>query len=180
MNKTTLIILSFIGLVILGILGVTGLYFYTSNKEIKLSNKIVAQNDVCKSFYDRLWKIIQQKAQVTEKYEQTFKEIYPELIAGRYAEDSGSLMKWITESNPDFDVSLFQDLMTTIESERIGFFNEQKMLIDMSNEHKIMRQIFPNSIFIGARADVPIEIISSQRTNDVFRSGEENDINLFN
>jgi len=180
MNKNRLIIVFFIGSILLLVIGLSGLYFYTSNKEIKLSNKIVAQNDVCQSFYDRLWKIIQQKTQVAERYEKSFKEIYPELIAGRYENDNSSLMKWVTEANPDFDASLFQDLMTTIASERIGFFNEQKKLIDLDNEHKIMRQTFPGNLFIGGRPDVEFTIISSQRTKDVFESGEENDINLFN
>lgn len=180
MSKKNILSFTFIGLILFSIIGVFSLYVITSNNEIKLSNKISAQNEVCRSFYDRLWKILQQKTQVAEKYENSFKEIYPQLIAGRYSQDNGSLMKWITESNPDFDVSLFQDLMTTIESERIGFFNEQKKLIDMNNEHKIMRQTFPNSFFIGSRPDVPIELITSQRTKAVFEIGEENDLNLFN
>lgn len=151
-----------------------------SNKEITLRSKISAQKQVCEAFYDKLWKIISQKAQVAEQYKEAFKEIYPKLIEGRYGnENGGTLMKWITESNPQFDISLYKDLMQSIEAERSGFFMEQKKLIDLNNEHRIIKQTFPNSIFIGSRPDIEITIISSELTKKVMETGQENDIEIF-
>ncbi len=151
-----------------------------SNKEITLRSKISAQKQVCEAFYDKLWKIISQKAQVAEQYKEAFKEIYPKLIEGRYGnENGGTLMKWITESNPQFDISLYKDLMQSIEAERSGFFMEQKKLIDLNNEHRIIKQSFPNSIFIGSRPDIEITIISSELTKKVMETGQENDIEIF-
>jgi hypothetical protein len=122
---------------IIGFLGlITALtYVSSSNSEISLKNHIEAQQKVCEAFYDKLWKIISQKAQVADQYKNAFKEIYPALIEGRYGnEKGGTLMKWIQESNPTFDVSLYKDLMSSIEAERTGFFMEQKKLIDLDRE----------------------------------------------
>jgi uncharacterized protein YqiB (DUF1249 family) len=161
--------------IIVVIIGVTA-----SNKEIRLRSQITAQKQVCEAFYDKLWKVIAQKAQVAEQYKGAFKEIYPQLIEGRYGnEKGGTLMKWITESNPTFDVSLYKDLMLSIEAERAGFFMEQKRLVDLNNEHRIIRQTFPASMFIGGRADIEITIVSSDATKKVMETGKENDIEIF-
>jgi hypothetical protein len=161
--------------IIVVIIGVTA-----SNKEIRLRSQITAQKQVCEAFYDKLWKVIAQKAQVADQYKSAFKEIYPQLIEGRYGnEKGGTLMKWITESNPTFDVSLYKDLMLSIEAERAGFFMEQKRLVDLNNEHRIIRQTFPASVFIGGRADIEITIVSSDATKKVMETGKENDIEIF-
>ena len=158
----------------------TIMWISASNSEITLRNKIEAQEKTCETFYDKLWKIISQKAQVAEQYKEAFKEIYPELIAGRYGgEKGGTLMKWIQESNPAFDVSLYKDLSASIEAERTGFFMEQKKLIDLDREHKVLRQTFPSSIFIGSRPDVEFTIITSDKTEQVYKAGKENDVELF-
>lgn len=152
----------------------------SSNKEIRLRSQITAQKQVCEAFYDKLWKVIAQKAQVAEQYKGAFKEIYPQLIEGRYGnEKGGALMKWITESNPNFDVSLYKDLMLSIEAERAGFFMEQKRLVDLNNEHRIIRKTFPAIVFVGSRGDIQITIVSSDNTKMVMSTGNENDIDIF-
>jgi hypothetical protein len=175
--KQALIIIA--SLLTIGIL-IASIGISASNKEITLRSKITAQKEVVEAFYDKLWKIISQKADVTAEYKDSFHDIYADLIEGRYGnEKGGSLMKWVTESNPNFDVSLYKDLMSSIESERSGFFMEQKKLTDLNNEHRIVRGTFPNSLFIGGRPDIEIKIISSDKTKKVMETGEENDVELF-
>lgn len=177
MKKSILITLVSITtfVIIIALVGIS-----SSNKEVKLRSSITAQKEVVEAFYDKLWKVISQKAQVAEQYKGAFKEIYPQLIEGRYGnEKGGTLMKWITESNPTFDVSLYKDLMLSIEAERAGFFMEQKRLVDLNNEHRIIRNTFPSSIFVGSRPDIEIVIVSSDATKKVIETGKENDIDLF-
>lgn len=176
MKKVLIIGVSILTLIIIvAIMGISA-----SNKEVKLRSQIIAQKQVCEAFYDKLWKVIAQKAQVAEQYKGAFKDIYPSLIEGRYGnEKGGTLMKWITESNPTFDITLYKDLMLSIEAERAGFFMEQKRLIDLNNEHRIIRTTFPSSIFIGNRGDIQIMIVSSDATKKVMETGKENDIDIF-
>jgi hypothetical protein len=156
-------------------------YITTSNTEITLRNRVSAQQTTCEAYYDKVWKIISQKAQVADKYKETFKDIYPKLMEGRYGGDNGNLlMKWITESNPNFDVSLYKDLSASIEAERTGFFMEQKKLIDINNAHKTYKSVFPASFFFlfSNRPDVEIKVITSSKTQDVYKTGNEDDIKI--
>ena len=171
-----------IGLLSVGtfVILIVGMGISASNKEVALRSKIEAQKQVVESYYDKMWKVISQKAQVTDQYKDAFKDIYPKLIEGRYGnENGGTLMKWITESNPTFDVSLYKDLMASIEAERASFTMEEKRLFDLANQHRIVLNSFPSSIFVGGRGEIEITVVSSAKTKEVMKTGEENDINLF-
>lgn len=177
MNK--IVILTIVGLLaVLGIWGVST-YINISNTEIRMRKSVEAQNQVCMSFYDKLWKIISQKAQVADKYKSSFREVYADIMSERYSDNGGSLMKWIQEHNPDFDASLFKDIQRSIEVERNGYFNEEKKLIDLDNEHDMYIAVFPNSFFVGGRGETEIKTVRSSRTNDAFETGEDNDVDVF-
>jgi hypothetical protein len=150
-----------------------------SNNEKQLVNKMDAQKEVIGLFYDKMWKILQQKAGVAAAAKDAFKEIYIPLIEGRYSKGDGSLMKWITEQNPTFDMSLYKDVQNSIESERNGFFVEQKKLTDMNKQHEDMRDLFPKSIICGGRPAYDYKPITSAQTKEVQATGEENDVKLF-
>lgn len=150
------------------------------NTEIDLRGRTVAQNKKCEAYFDKMWKVLKQKAGVTDQYKEAFKDIYPKLIEGRYSQGDGSLMKWIQESNPDFDNSLYKSLMRSIEVERTGFFNEQATLIDMQREHSVYLQKAPNRWFLDDNLkEVDIKVITSSKTDEVYRTGKEDDIELF-
>jgi hypothetical protein len=151
-----------------------------SNTEIRTRNLAEAQQENCEAYFDKMWKILQQQANVADKYKEAFKEIYPQLIAGRYSGGQGQLMQWIQEHNPKFDPSLYGKLMNSIEAQREGFFNEQKKLISINNTHKNLLTTFPSSLIVGDREPLNIKIIKSVKTEEVYESGQENDINLFN
>jgi hypothetical protein len=154
--------------------------FSIENTEIDLRNRVVAQQEKCEAYFDKMWKIISQEADVAEKYKDSFKEIYPELIEGRYSQGDGTFMKWIQESNPAFDVSLYSKLMNSIEIERTGFFNEQSALIDMQREHNSYLLKAPNRWFLNDTLKaIDIQIITSSQTKETYQTGEENDIKLF-
>ncbi len=150
-----------------------------SNSEIKLRSKVEAQQKSCEAYFDKMWKIISQDAEVAEKYKESFKEIYIPLIEGRYSKGDGTLMKWIQEHNPEFDASLYKKLMNAIEGERNGYFFEQQKLIDINREHLVMLKTFPNSLIVGSRKPIDIVIITSQKTQDIYKVGKEDDIKLF-
>jgi hypothetical protein len=186
MKKTVLFITLGLFLFLGGCTTIT--WVVKSNKEVKLRNKVLAQQDVCKEFYDNMFKSIAQVAEVAdvkmEKSKEAFKEIYPALIEGRYSgEKGGALMKWVTESNPQFDLnaagSLYDKLANVIEAKRSEFFMEQKKLTSYQQEHKNILQTWPGSWFLAGRDTVPVTIITSAKTKEVYATGEENDIQIF-
>lgn len=186
MSKTVILVV--IGLLIFmgGCTAIT--WVSKSNKEIKLRNEVTAQQDACEAVFDNMFKSIAQIAEVAdvkmEKSKEAFKEIYPALIEGRYnGEKGGALMKWVTESNPQFDLnaagSLYDKLANVIEAKRNEFFTEQKKLLSLNNQHKNILQTWPGSWFLAGRDTIPIIIITSAKTKEVYSTGEENDISVF-
>ena len=170
-----------IGLVAVAFLAiiVTSMWVNASNSEIDLKNQGLAQEQVCKNNYDAMFKEIAQIAEVSDQYKETFKEIYPALIEGRYKNDGNTLMKWIQESNPNFDTKLYSKLIDVIESKRDGFKHEQDKLADIAREHNNILEKWPSSMFVGNRPKLAITFVSSAKTKEVYRTGEENDIDLF-
>lgn len=177
-KKIVALVASIIG--VLTIIIIFSMNISIENKEINLRETTIAQNKKCEAYFDKMWKILQQKAGVTDQYKDAFMDIYPKLIEGRYSQGDGSLMKWIQEDNPNFDASMYRDLMKSIEIERTGFFNEQSTLIDMQREHKAYLLKAPNRWFLADELKpVEIKIITSSKTDEVYRTGNEEDIELF-
>lgn len=171
-----------IGVIVLLAIGFIMYGIGVSNDEIKLRNRATAQQTTCEAYFDNMWKILQQKAGVTDQYKDAFKEIYPKLMEGRYSDEGKgqqTFMKWIVESNPTFDISLYKDLMDAIEGQRNGFLLEQEKLIDIKQAHDNMRKLFPSSVVVGGRPELVIVIIKSLKTKEAYSSGEENDVDLF-
>lgn len=156
-----------------------GLYFSASNKEIRLRSQADAQRGKIEVVYDQMWKIISQKAQVSDQYKDGFKEIYTGLISGRYSQGDGTLMKWITESNPNFDVSLYKDLMQSIEVERINFTNEQNKMLEIIRNHSNLLNEFPTTYFLSSRSPIEYTVISSTKSKETMKTGIDDDVELF-
>lgn len=149
-----------------------------NNQEIGLKNAAAAQQKANEASFDTMWKILQTKAGIVDKYKEDFKSIWPDLIAGRYA-TGGSLMKWVQEKNPNFDSSLYNSLMNSVEAERKYFLTQQKKLLDLQQQHRDLTQKFPSSIFVGGRPAVEVTVVTSGKTTETFKTGEENDSELF-
>ena len=164
--------------IILGIIyfGMSVSYNNHANRlEVSAKEKIKAN----KVDYDAVWKIIQQQAGVVDKYQESFKEIYIGLMENRYSDGQGQLMSWVQEHSPNFDASLFKTLMNTIESQRTDFATRQKELIAIEEEYNHMLVTFPASFFVGDREVMDVTVVTSTKTEKVFETGKEDDIDLF-
>lgn len=147
------------------------------NKEETLRVATANQQKVCMAYFDKMWKVIHQDAKVADQYKEAFKEIYPKLIDGRYS--SGELMKWVQESNPDFNITLYSKVMNAIEAQREGFFSEQEQLLSIKQEHDNLLVTMPSKWFLGGVKPVEVKIITSAKTEETFQTGQENDVELF-
>ena len=156
------------------------MYFSYSNQEVTLRQQIKAQQTSLTTVFDNTWKIISQKAQVAERYKDSFAKIYPKLMEGRYGNArGGSLMSWIQESNPTLDTSLYASLSNAIESQRTIFTEAQKVLIDLKREHDTLRTTVPGAWFVGSRPEVVIAIVTSSKTEKAFATGKDDDTKVF-
>lgn len=170
-----------IGVVIavLFILVLTGMYFTYNNQEVSLRKEAEAQEKKIEAVYDKMWKVISQKAQVSSEYKDSFRDIYKDIIAGRYSNDSGTMMKWITEANPEFDASIYKDLMSTIEVLRTEFQHNQERMLDIIREHETLTHTYPGKWFISNKSPIEYEVISSTQSKEVMQTRMDDNVDLF-
>lgn len=161
-----------------GVIGFS-MYFSYNNQDAKFRAQAEAQRGKIEGVHDKMWKTLQQKAQVSNEYKDAFSEIYPALIEGRYSQGDGSLMKWITEANPTFDTSLYKDLMQSIELNREEFRKTQERMLDILREHNVLITTVPSKWFIKNKEPIEYTVISSTRSKVVMETGLDDDVNLF-
>jgi len=166
----------------IAVLGIV-IWFFVSmsynNQEKGLRNRGEAQNGKIEVVFDEMWKVLQDQAGVSTEYKEAFKEIYIPLIEGRYSQGDGSLMKWVTEHNPQFDPSLYQTLMLSIEKYRALFAKEQEIMLDIKRQHKDLCTLEPSSWFVKNKEEIEYTIISSTRTKQVMETGIDDSPPLF-
>ncbi|WQJ53746.1 MAG: virion structural protein [Wendovervirus sonii] len=179
MSTKNIIIIAIIGVIAIFGIAVASMYFSYNNQEVELRQQAEAQRGKVEANFDAMWKIISQQAQVTDEYKEAFKEIYPALIEGRYSQGDGTLMKWIQESNPDFDASLYKTLMQTIEIQRISFTKDQARMLDIIREHKTLCETYPGKWFISNKTPIEYTIISSTKSKITMETGIDDDVDLF-
>lgn len=173
---------SFIFIAILCFLGIGTIiaYFVYDNKFVTTNNLYEAQVAQDKIVYDEMWKIIQQQAGVTENYSESFRKNYKAIMESRNY--GGELMKWITESNPEFSPDMHKKLMVSIETYRTKFTQVQSKLISIHNELKNQLTLFPSRFFlvtIGGHVLPELNIVTSSRTENAFVTGKDDDTDLF-
>ena len=154
------------------------MFFTYNNKEIYLRKEADAQRKKIESTHDKMWKVIKQKAEVSDKYRETFERVYPEIIAGRYS-DGSSAMKWIQEANPNFDTSLYNDLMQAIEIQRTHLHNAQTRMLDVIRERASLIESYPSRWFITNKSEIEYEVISSTNTREAVATHTDDNIDLF-
>lgn len=149
------------------------------NQEQILRTDIEDQQRKIEANFDKMWKVISQKVQILDKYSDDFKEVAKGYVQGRYGKDgSQAMFQWLKEHNVNIETSLYQEMMVTIESNRVSFEREQRVLSEMAAQHKKFYVTFPSNMFVQG-SPVQIQIISSEKTKQVIESGQENDTELF-
>lgn len=72
----TIAVIAVIIIVALGVITTVGSYFNYNNQEVALREQAEAQRGKVEGVHDAMWKIISQKAQVSQEYRAGFDSIY--------------------------------------------------------------------------------------------------------
>jgi hypothetical protein len=163
-----------------GLFGGVVPYFSYKNQAVRIENQATAKQDACMLVQDKMWKIISQKAGVTDKYSQDFKNNFSGIMAARY-EGKDPMFNWIKEANPNFSVALYEDLSRSIEAYRNEYASNQTALRDIKTEHDNLRTLFPSSLYLSFAGikELKVVLVTSGRTKEAYRTGEDNDVELF-
>ena len=181
MSKGLIITLAVIGVVLVTIFSIVGMFISYSNQEAILRTTIEAKLKDNTSEFDNMIKKISQVAQVSEKQLATLKDIFVSYADARTPKSENQLMTWVKESVPNVDTSTLNNLQNIIVGSRDSWTMRQKELVDLSREHTKLLRIFPSSFVLSilGRKEVPITIITSSRTDKAFATGKDDDTNVF-
>jgi hypothetical protein len=177
MLKTSLGVLA--GLVLL--VGVFLLYLVSlSNQEVRLRNQFKAQQKTNEASFDKMWKVVQQQSGVATTERETFKKAYSEIMSStKGVVGEGKLASFFTQAKIDINSDLFAKLMNSIESQRESFHQDQKTLLQIKKQHDDVLQTFPGSLILAGRPELEVVVITSEKTEEVFSKGKEDDVDLF-
>ena len=180
---STKAILSIVAAVVFAIFAILGVVAFTTyvkydTQEVQLRNLIKAKQENNKVIYDNTWKTIQQVAGVSESYKDGFQEIYAKIMDARYSKGDGSLMKWVTEANPSFDIRLYEKLANTIEAKRQEFTENQTQLLDLKRTHDNVLDTWPGRWILSGRQKIDVQLVTSTRTENSFATGKDDDVSL--
>ena len=88
-NINLIVTLAIVIILAVGGITVVSSYFSYNNKEISLREQAEAQRGKVEGVHDAMWKIISQKAQISDQYREGFDSIYTHIIEGRYSKGDG-------------------------------------------------------------------------------------------
>ena len=137
-----------------------------------LENKFLASEGVSRLALDKMWATVKGQAGITEKYATDFKQVAVESAQARY-ETGGTLMKWVTEHNPNLDAAIYRTLMNTLSAGRAEFMASQQDLLAIKEQHDNLRSKFPSSLFVGGRAPLVVKLVSTTATEKAFSTGKD-------
>lgn len=185
METKNIIKYAIIGLIAFVFIGLFSSVISTSNEEVDLRNRFKQKMDERTAFYDKMWKTLSQKSQIAVKNDSSFARNVDAIMAGR--KDAGQLfMKWVQESNPNANYeavsSLYADLSRAVEGQRDGFFMQEKMIQDIVLAHDNIMTKFPSGFILSnfmGRTRLTYKPITSDRTDEVIKTGKDNNVDLF-
>lgn len=174
-NLSKIILVSVIGVISLIVFLMNMSY---GNTHADIHNQATAQQKANEVIYDEVWKVLQQKAGILDKWSTDFKSVYGNIMSKRY-EGKDPMFNWIQEHNPNFTSEMYKDLSVAIEAYRGKFSRVQQKLIDIQREDNNLHSKQPSNWFVGKKKDLEINIVTSTKTEQTFQTGKEDDIDLF-
>ena len=158
---------------VLAVAGITflGMLFSYNNKHVEYHNQYDAQTGVVETRLDNMWKIISDKFSMSQEYANDFKEV-AKTNSTNFGQ-GGEMWKWVQANYPQIDASVYKEVMSTIESERKGFENAQKRIIDIAREHNNLVMTVPGKWFISDQTPLEWVVISSKESKNIMITRED-------
>lgn len=175
-------------LVVLGIslvvaVAVVSFIISTKKREVRLRNEFKAKLSERATIYDnKVFKTVASQAQIALKADSSFQKVVDAQMSGQ--KDAPDLfMKWVQQSNPAATwvsvQELYKGLSRTVEAVRTEFVQIEKVLQDVKLQHDDLRTVFPSSLVVAGVEELSYKPITSDRTDEVMRTGKDNNTNVF-
>ena len=124
-------------MLIIPVIILISMYFYATNTEVRLYNKIEQMSENRENVFDSMWKQIKQVAQVAEKD----KDAMLDMVKGYMSVRTGirgekSLVSMLKESYPNLPQLQYIQIINVITGKRDEFQRYQTELKDVCREYK--------------------------------------------
>jgi hypothetical protein len=184
MENKQIVKLGIIGVVALLLVVFLGTALSYRSDCVALEAGIKAQYDQNKNNYDNMWKSFREQSQVASMYADDLKKVFDSAMQGRYGENgSRAVLQFISEHNPQLSPEVYTQLQRSIQAGRQSFMADQRQLIDKKREYETVlnsnRAAFVNWMFHFPHIDLSkFGIVTSDRTEDTFQRGRDNEVQL--
>lgn len=149
-NKTVLVILMVLGVVLLVGVGLIGSYISASNYGVRAESGLEATWINNQNIAGQYTLKVQEIASVPEMYKNDLKEVVTSEVTSRYGSGgSQASMQWIKEHSVNFDSSMYTKIQQVIESGRNEFQSAQTRLIDEKREYVTSLGSIPRGWFLS-------------------------------
>lgn len=157
------------------IVGLTCLSY--SNTEIILRNAIAAEQKNLKSRFDEMWKTIVQQHEVAVEERTTFNQVMIE-ISKSQSGGEGKLVSFLKQAKIDVDSSLHKTVMTSISAQRAEFHRSQQKILQLKMQHDNIISGTISRYILAGRLPIDVQIVTSEKTEESFETGQDNDVRL--
>ena len=179
MKKIVLIgaIVVFIGYLLTSVISV-------SNRDRVLRNSFDQKINERTAFYDKMFKKIAQNSEIALTNDSSFQRVVNIQVTGQKNGDK-VMWAWVQQSNPTATyeqvASMYRELGLLIDGEREGFFEQERQLQSVKNQHDNLVDIFPGSMIMSilGRDKILYHPITSDVTEEVIKTGKDNNVKLF-
>lgn len=120
------------------------------NGAVSLENRIIAAADDNEQYLGQFYNTLDESVQVTEMYADDFRDIATGMLEGRYGEDgSQATFQFIREEMPMISPEMYRELQLIVQSNRDGYRNKQRVLLDLRRQYENKLYSFPSNVFMG-------------------------------
>lgn len=170
-------------IILTAIVGFTGLSWYSAYSDALQSKVLVeASKKNLEGIFDNTWKKVSQTTQVAKFDRNSVKDIIVQHAQARTGNGGGGeVMKWVQESIPNVDSSILRQLVNVINGARDEYTQQQTYYNDKVRAYNSqLATPLIGWILVHVNGLTPLDYIAitSGRTNDAFKTGQDNDVDL--
>lgn len=181
MNKTLLITLGTIALLVISLVGS---YVSANNYGVREEKRIQANYDDMQNILGQYSLKVAEAAQIPDMYRDDVKEVFSEVMTSRYGEGgSKAAFQWLQEQNPNLDSSVYTKIQQIIEAGRNEFQNAQTKFIDIKRAYESSLGYVWRGLWLRIAGFPKIDlaaykIISSDHALHTFEIGKDSGLTL--